>query len=347
MNSICVQLAPVQRAEIQNLMNRTRSRVEAQRCRIILLLDLGKTVLEVERIVGCVRSTVYTTLHRFEDMGNDGLLDQRHYREPTKVTAHVRQTLLSYLDGVPKDFGWQRSTWTRELLALQLEHDTGVALSPSYISRVLREEKCRRGRPRPALRIPVRGRRQILDKIEEMVGRASVEEEVLYVDEADIDLNPRIGLTYIKQGQQPLVLTPGKNVKYYIAGALNPRTGTVVYSHGVKKNSLLFVDLVHALNRAYRRARVIHLVLDNYIIHKSSHTMHALAHLEGRVQLHFLPPYSPEHNPIERLWKQLHDNVTRNHRHPTMKSLWSDVVQFMKAAQPFPGTNVSTMKRSA
>jgi len=347
MTTIRVQLAPSQRAEIRNLMNRTSSRVEARRCRIILLLDLGKSVTETERMAGCVRSTVYTTIYRFEDAGNDGVLDARRHRAATKATPPVRERLVSYLDKVPKDFGWQRSTWTRELLALQLEQELGVTLSPSYISQVLRQEKCRRGRPRPALRIPVRGRRAILDTIEALVRKASVEEEVLYADEADIDLNPRIGLTYIKRGRQPLVLTPGQNVKYYVAGALNARTGAVLYSHGPKKNSSLFIDLAHVLNRAYRRARVIHVVLDNYVIHKSAQTLQALAQLDGRVQLHFLPPYSPEHNPIERLWKQLHDNVTRNHRHASMPSLWNDVVHFMKVIQPFPGTKVSTLRQVA
>jgi transposase len=344
---IRVQLSAVQQFEIGVMMRKTRSRIEAQRCRILLLLAQGESADAVHRQVGCVRSTVYMTLYRFEDAGIDGLRDQRLCMAPRKATREVRDCLLGYLDQTPKDHGWQRSNWTLELLSLQLERDTGVSLSPSHISHVLRQEKCRRGRPCPALRIPVRGRREILDRIERLVNRASVDEEVLYVDEADVDLNPRIGLTYIKRGQQPLVLTPGKNVKYYVAGALNARTGKVVYSHGPKKNSGLFVDLLCALHRAYRRARVIHVVLDNYIIHKSAQSLEALTRLKGRVRLHFLPPYSPEHNPIERLWKQLHDNVTRNHRHPDMLSLWKDVVHFLEMAQPFPGTKVSTLSRVA
>ena len=41
----------------------------------------------------------------------------------------------------------------------------------------------------------------------------------------------------------------------------------------------------------------------------------------GRIVLHLLPPYSPEHNPIERLWKEVHANVTRNHRCRTIEVL--------------------------
>jgi transposase len=344
---IRVVLSGMQRREVEQMMRETKSRVEAQRCRILLLLSQGDSPSLVREKVGCVRSTVYTTLYRFEDEDMAGLMDKRRHREPRKATAQVRKHLLAYLDGPPRDHGWQRTTWTLELLALQLIEDVGVRLSESHLGQVLRQENCRRGRPRPALRIPVRGRRKVLENIERMVANASAEDEVFYLDEADIDLNPRIGLTYIKRGTQPLVLTPGKNVKYYIAGALNARTGRIVYSHGPRKNSELFVNALESIRRIYRRARTIHIVLDNYVIHKSRYTQKAIEAMGQRVKLHFLPPYSPDHNVIERLWKQMHDNVTRNHRHQSMPSLWKDVTQFLEQAQPFPGTKVSTLKLAA
>jgi len=341
---ILVSLSETQRRDVEELMRTTRSRIEAQRCRIILLLAEGRSVCEVHAMVGCVRSTVYSSLYRFEEQAMDGLLDKRLHRAARKATPIVRQQLVGYLEHAPRHYGWQRASWTLELLVLQLEQDMQVRLSPSHIRQVLRSEQCRRGRPRPALRIPVRGRREALDRIEDLVANASAEAEVFYVDEADIDLNPRIGLTYIKRGQQPLILTPGKNVKYYLAGALNPRTGTVTYVHGPRKNSLLFIDLLHALNHRYRRSRHIHLIADNYIIHKSCLTQQALETFDGRIQLHFLPPYSPESNRIELLWKQLHDHVTRNHQHPDMPRLFADVQRFMEEVQPFPGTKLSTAR---
>ncbi len=341
---IRVSLSKVQYLEIEKMMMKTKSRVEAQRCRIVLLFADDNTPAQVQEKVGCVRSSVYTTLYRFEEEAMEGLRDKRLQPHPRKATPEVRVQLLDYLDKSPKDFGWQRSSWTLELFSLQLREDLGVQISPAYLSQILRQEKCRRGRPRPALRIPVKGRREILDNIEKLVAQASSEHEVLYFDEADVDLNPRIGLTYIKRGEQPLVLTPGKKVKYYIGGALNSRTGTVLYAHGPRKNSDLFIDSLRVISNAYRRAKTIHLVLDNSIIHKSAKTQKALKTFGKRIQLHFLPPYSPEHNPIERLWKQMHDHVTRNHRHKTLPALWQDIVQFLSDVQPFPGSKVSTPK---
>jgi hypothetical protein len=51
--------------------------------------------------------------------------------------------------------------------------------------------------------------------------------------------------------------------------------------------------------------------------------------------------------PVERLWKQLHDQVTRNHQHPTMDSLMEAVNVFLTAVQPFPGTKVSALPLAA
>lgn len=341
---IRVALRHKQRRRLRRRYRKTRCRVEALRCRILLLLDEGFSVAEVGARAGCVRATVYRTVYRFEDLGMDSLPDQRTQRAPHKVSGSVEQHLLDYLDREPKSYGWHRSNWTLELLARQLALDSGVQLSHSCIHGVLRRAGCRRGRPRPGLQIPVRGRRQVLEAISRIVAAASSEEEVFYQDEADVHLNPKIGLTYLKRGQQRVVLTPGKNIKRHVFGLLNVRTGRIIHGVAVKKTADMFIESLKHLQRLYRRARTLHIVLDNYIIHKSRSVQRYLAEHGTRVALHFLPPYSPNDNPIERLWKQMHDHVTRNHKHPGIDALVADVIRFLEHAQPFPGTQVSTLR---
>jgi transposase len=65
---------------------------------------------------------------------------------------------------------------------------------------------------------------------------------------------------------------------------------------------------------SYRDAETIHVILDNHIIHKSRVTLAWLAEFGARLRLHFLPPYCPNENQIERIWFDLHANVTRNHQ---------------------------------
>jgi len=332
---------------MQKVLRKTKSRIEALRARVLLLLHEGYAASEVAERADCVRATVYRTVYRFEELGEASLHDQRSCREPEKATPEVEEHLLGYLDDVPNDYGWDRANWTLELLSLQLHADTEVALSCSYVYQLLRRWGCRRGRPRPGLRIPVRGRRKTLEKIEKIVARASSKEEVFYQDEADVHLNPKIGATYLKRGQQPVVLTPGKNVKRYVFGALNARTGRIVYGVAERKNAEAFSQFLDFLSSRYRRAKRIHLVLDNYIIHKAHRVVRQLEALGTRIVLHFLPPYSPNDNVIERLWKQLHDHVTRNHQHRTIDSLIEAVKRFLDNAQPFPGTQVSTLRTAS
>src|SRR4051812_29172767 len=132
------------------------------------------------------------------------------------------------------------------------------------------------------------------------------------------------------RGQQEAP-TPGQNEKRYLAGALDARTGKLTWVEGSRKTSLLFLRLLHLLvTRAYRSARVIQVILDNYGIHDSLQGRLTLATVKGRLKLHFLPPCCPDHNRIERVWEDLHANVTRNHRCRTMEQLMEQVKIYLR-----------------
>ena len=133
----------------------------------------------------------------------------------------------------------------------------------------------RRARPTLCIRDPNKAQR--LQAIADALANSGSDCEVFYADEADIDLNPRIGPAWMARGRQSRIPTPGQNQKHYLAGALNARTGKVVWAEGERKDSLLFVDLLYRLKRLYRRARRIVLVVDNVIVHKSSITSQWLA----------------------------------------------------------------------
>ena len=160
--------------------------------------------------------------------------------------------------------------------------------------------------------------------------------EVFYVDEADVDFNPRIGSAWTRRGEQIGVPTPGQNIKHYLVGALHAHSGRLVWVEHARKNTTLFIKLLEALCRTYRSARRLVLILDNYVIHKSVAVQRWLAD-NPKVRLLFQPTYSPWVNRIERLWKTLHDTITRNHRCATFRELARRIVQFLEAVQPLPG----------
>jgi transposase len=132
-------------------------------------------------------------------------------------------------------------------------------------------------------------------------------------------------------GQQKEVRTPGQNEQRYLAGALEVRTCVVIWVEGTRKTSYRFLDLLDRLVQRYPRAKRLHLILDNYRIHSSDIVQAALGgYLAGKIELHFLPPYCPDDNRIERVWQDLHANVTRNHRCATMTDLMAEVRYYLR-----------------
>lgn len=303
------------------------------RCKIVLALVQGSSPTEVIRSRMASSSLVYDVMNRFIDQGLLGLADRREDNGEAKVTEEYEAELFVVVPDSPRDYGHRRPTWTQELLILVLYKRTGIHISCTTMSRVLKRLGIRLGRPKPIVGCPWKNRRRKrrLREIEGLLESVPKNEEILYVDEVDIHLNPKIGPDWMLRGTQKSVLTPGKNQKRYLAGAFNARTGRLTWVEADRKNSQLFIlQLWHLIGRDYPHAKRIHLILDNYRIHSSLQTQAALARLNGRIVLHFLPPYCPDHNRIERVWRDLHANVTRNHRCRSMKELMKEANYWLK-----------------
>lgn len=303
------------------------------RCKVILSLVGGKSPTMIEQGGLCSSSQVYRTTNRFVEEGPAGLADRREDNGDSKVDEYYELALLRLIaESSPRRHGYRRPTWTQELLVLVLEKKTGIRISCTTMSRLLKRLKIRLGRPKPIVGCPWKKRRRTrrIREIERLVWSVPPADVVVHADEVDIHLNPKIGPDWMLQGTQKSVLTPGKNEKRYLAGALNVRTGRLTWVEYERKNTDLFILLLWQLIKDYPRARCIHIVLDNYKIHKSQRAQLALAALGSRVKLHFLPPYCPDHNRIERTWKDLHDNVTRNHMCHNMKQLMREVHEYLK-----------------
>lgn len=338
-----VQLRGQHKRILRRRAKKAKDAAYRMRCLIILKLGEGGRSTDVEAQLEVARASASRVAERFRKEGIAGLIDHRVLNGQSKVESEHLQLLEEYLSHSPQDYRWQRPTWTRELLARQLREDAGIELSPVHVGRLLKQIGARWKRGRPVVLCPWRRRRRLLylARLERMLANLPADEVAFYTDEMDIHLNPKIGYDWMKCGTQKRIVTPGKNKKAYIAGAIDTRTGTLVWVIGGSKNSDLFIEQVWDLSRRYRRYKKIHLVLDNYIIHSSKRTRKAIEALNGRVVLHFLPPYCQDHNPIERVWKEVHSNVTRNHRCKTLPELVGHVDDCMVALSPFPGSKAS------
>ena len=306
-----------------------------QRTRYLIIVNLlnGRSAAETTCVLQVGRSTVYDVAKRFREHGEVGLVDRREENGARKLDEVYLGKLYTVVAASAQDFGWRRPTWTRELLVQTMVKETGVKIHVSTMSTALKMISARLGSPKPTVGCPwsKRAKNKRLRELRRLVETLPEDEVAVYEDEVDIHLNPKIGPDWMVPGQQKEVLTPGKNVKRYLAGAIDSRTGELIWVEDEKKTTLLFINLLWKLVHHYGDAKVIHVILDNYSIHSTHQVEVSLATAEGqRIQLHFLPPYCPDHNRIERLWRDLHANVTRNHCCATMPELMNEVNYWLK-----------------
>ena len=191
-------------------------------------------------------------------------------------------------------------------------------------------------RPRPVLRREDPQRETILHGLRQLLAGLPDDETVVFQDEVDINLNPEIGFMWMRRGDQAEVVTPGDNEKNYLAGSLHWRTGALIGAvTGPTRDGQLVAAHLERLCQRLGRYRVIHVLLDNAKIHKGVAVQRVLAAHAGRLQLHYLPKYAPECNPIERVWWHLREEITRNHRCRTLGELIELVFAWLEGRKRF------------
>ena len=319
----------------QRLLKHLRAcRDPGLKIRYLIIINLAnrRSPGQTAEVLRAHRATVYRVAARFRRHGEPGLFDRRRDNGPAKVDSVYLADLERAVRSSPPAYGWPRPTWTRELLVLALRRRTGITVHVGTLSRALRRLRARRGRPRPTVgpppgRSPKRWRLSVIRKL---LRELPAREAAVYADEVDVHPNPKVGWDWMARGQQKEVRTPGQNRKRYLAGALDVRTQELIWVSGAHKDSALFLRLLVKLWRHYPRAGVIHVIVDNYGIHTSALTRWALRCAGGRIRLHLLPPYSPADNKIERVWEDLHANVTRNHTCPDIDSLMRQVRNYLR-----------------
>jgi transposase len=303
------------------------------RIRYLIIINnwSGRSARAIENVLKVHNTTVYRVVRNFRERGEASLWDGREDNGSEKLDADFLGLLDQVVRSNPQEHGWRRPTWTRETLVETMVRKTGVRIHVATMSRALAAIRARRANPRPRVKCPwfpaVKTRR--INELRRLIATLPRREVAVYEDEVDIHLNPKIGLDWMGRGQQKEAMTPGQNEKRYLAGAQDVRTGQIHWVEATQKNSYLFWDLLCKLTKVYAQAKVIHVILDNYGIHSSNMIAVALANFASRVRLHFLPPYSPDDNAIERVWKDLHANVTRNHHCASMTELMAEVRYYL------------------
>jgi len=297
---------------------------------ILLLCAAGRTPTDIAAALFCSRSSVYRAVRAYRQ----GTLGWEHdaqgrFMSPLHTTVlppMLRRSLVALLKATPRAYGWCRTRWSCAPLAMTLQAKRGITVSAETMRRWLHEIGWVWKRAKLVAKDDDPHRVERLARIRYHFEQLKLGEAMVFADELDIHLLPKVGCAWMPKGTQLEVMTPGQNQKYYLAGALELTTGALHHCLGPRKTNALFRDLLAGLEAGYpaEHYRRLYVVVDNYTIHKAKAVEQWLT-AHPRVTLLFLPTYCPRANPIERAFGDVHDCCTRNHQRKRLSDLVADV----------------------
>ncbi len=130
------------------------------------------------------------------------------------------------------------------------------------------------------------------------------------------------------KGQQPEILTYGDRHRQHLIGAVEPQAGKVHVALSDTLKASHFQHFLEGLLARYINSGKILLILDNARAHHSKELEPFLEVNKEKLELLFLPPYTPDLNPMEWFWKFLCKQVTHNTSFDTFKNFQRALIKF-------------------
>lgn len=143
---------------------------------------------------------------------------------------------------------------------------------------------------------------------------------MLYEDEFSLSNTATVSYSWSTRGEQPKVLCKQrKRERQTVFGTVNPDTGQILVSFADRGNSQTFRKHLKKIIRAFACTKII-LVLDNVRYHHALKLKPFLEQHKDKLEFFFLPPYSPDLNPIERVWWFMRKKITHNRYLDSLKT---------------------------
>lgn len=156
---------------------------------------------------------------------------------------------------------------------------------------------------------------------------------IIFMDSVHPTQSTKLSYGWIPTGQTKEVHTTASRTRMNIIGAINlKKLSNPILTECDRINAEAIIDFLHEIKRAYSKSKKIHLILDQAGYHKDAAVKKAAKKL--KIILHYLPPYSPNLNPIERLWKVMNEYARNNRFFKSAKDFKQAIFDFFKITYP-------------
>jgi transposase len=295
---------------------------------ILAVVD-GQSCAQVALILRVHEKTVATWFQAFCCYGLQETPRTKPTGRPPKLTPTQKAALATVIEEGPVKAGFSGACWRSPMIQQLIYERFGVYYNVFYIAQLLKN-----------LGFSYQKAAFVSDHLNEakrqewrtktwpqILRRAQARNALLlFGDEASFPQWGTLTYTWARRGQQPKVKTSGKRKGYKVFGLIEYFTGRFFYQgqEGRLNSAASIAFLTRVLEQT---TQPIVLIQDGAKYHTSAETNAFFAQQTARLQVFQLPTYSPDYNPIEKLWKKIKQQDTHLHYFPTFEALTEKVEQ--------------------
>ena len=306
---------------------------ELRRIAVRRVIEDKESPSKVAADFGFCRNYLYPWLKKFKEEGWDALCEKIAEGPEPKLTERQRQQIRRWIVGKdPRQYGFEFGLWTRRIVAELINRKFGIELGLTAVGRLLAKLNITPQKPlrRAYERDPEQVHQWLQDTYPKLRARArKYGAKIFFLDEAGFSSEPNLGRTYGLRGQTPVVRTTGQRQKINAISAINARGEFWCKDYTGKLNGTLFVAFLKDFMKG--RSSKVYLVVDGHPSHRAKVVKDYVQSTQGRLELHFLPPYAPDLNPDEFVWQYVKTNGVSKKPLQQNESLRNRVTQDLAA----------------
>jgi len=314
---------------------------EALRFRAVYAVEeQGKTQEEVAKMLGVARTTVTYWLKLYREGGEEALkIKKRGRRAGGKLLGWQAATICNIIrDRCPDQVKLPFALWTREAVGQLIEKKFGIKLSVWTVGRYLRRWGFTP--QKPLKRAYEQNPKEVKDWLEEeypRIKKKAREEgaEIWWGDETGIKSDHQAGRSWAPKGETPTVEMSGKRFRFNMISAINNRGKLKFMIFRERFMTEVFIEFLRRLVKSSDK-RKIYLIVDNHRVHHAKKVREWVWRRKDRIELHYLPKYSPELNPDEYLNQDVKTNAVGRRRKRNLEEMESNVRSYLLSTQRQP-----------
>ncbi len=295
-----------------------RDKRVCDRIKAILMRDRGHTLEEIALALLLDIETIrryisdYCTFQKIEPM-NGGSESHLSDEQAQKLQAHLREKTYLYV---------------KEICAY-VKSVFNVRYSVSGMTAWLKKTGFRYKKPQPVPgRVDVTQQSAFIDTYHELKAGLPEGERIYFVDSVHPQHQTKLAFGWIYKGLRKFIPTTARQYRLNVMGGICLDGHKLITAMSEKIDAESIKNFLKKVRKHNPSGQRVHLILDNAGYHRSK-VVQAFA-VGLNIKLHYLPPYSPNLNPIERLWKILHEQVTCNRYYKTFVEFTDSVVRFFR-----------------